>query len=198
MRQAAANNAAVLAEIILRYCSSSVSTRRCVVTDEEQYLRIISAKTAALFAAACRIAPVVAEAGEEAEVALECYGKYLGIAFQLVDDMLDYGSTSDVMGKGVGDDFRDGKVTLPVILAFARGTAEDRTFWRAAMSGERATDEDLAHAIHLIKQTGALSDTAERARHYGRRALDSLAMFPAGKAKAALSEAVEFAIARAY
>ena len=175
-----------------------LTTQRRVETDEEQYLRIISAKTAALFAAACRIAPVVAEAGEEAEVALECYGKYLGIAFQLVDDMLDYGSTSDVMGKGVGDDFRDGKVTLPVILAFARGTAEDRTFWRAAMSGERATDEDLAHAIHLIKQTGALSDTAERARHYGRRALDSLAMFPAGKAKAALNEAVEFAIARAY
>jgi octaprenyl-diphosphate synthase len=153
---------------------------------------------AALFAAACRIAPVVAEAGEEAEVALEKYGKYLGIAFQLVDDVLDYGSKQDIMGKGVGDDFRDGKVTLPVILAYARGSDEDRAFWRDAMLGERISDEDLTHAIALLRGTDALSETIERARLYGRRALDALAQFPAGKAKSALSEAVEFAISRAY
>jgi octaprenyl-diphosphate synthase len=175
-----------------------LTTQRRIETDEEQYLTIISAKTAALFAAACRIAPVVAEADEEAELALEAYGKHLGIAFQLVDDVLDYGSKQDVMGKGVGDDFRDGKVTLPVILAFARGSAEDRDFWRAAMVGERSSDEDLQRAIELLRSSGALDDTVERARHYGRRALDALAPFPAGKAKAALTEAVEFAISRAY
>ncbi len=175
-----------------------LTTQRRIETDEEQYLRIIAAKTAALFAAACRIAPVVAEADEEAELALDCYGRHLGIAFQLVDDVLDYGSRQEVMGKGVGDDFRDGKVTLPVILAFARGSAEDRAFWRSAMAGERVSDEDLAHAIALLRGTGAMDDTLERARHYGRRALDALARFPGGKAKAALSEAVEFAIARAY
>src|SRR5215213_2514265 len=175
-----------------------LTAQRRVETGEDHYLDIIQAKTAALFAAACRIAAVVAERGDEAEAALDCYGRNLGIAFQLVDDAIDYASDPETMGKGVGDDFRDGKVTLPVILAFARGSAADRAFWQAAMSGERASDEDLAHATDLLKQTGALSDTAERARHYGRRALDSLAMFPAGKAKAALSEAVEFAIARAY
>ena len=175
-----------------------LTTQRRVETDEDQYLTIISAKTAALFAAACRIAPVVAEAGEEAELALEKYGKYLGIAFQLVDDALDYGSKQDIMGKGVGDDFRDGKVTLPVILAYARGSDEDRAFWRDAMLGERISDEDLTHAIALLRGTDALSETIERARHYGRRALDALAQFPAGKAKSALSEAVEFAISRAY
>ena len=175
-----------------------LTTQRRDETDEDQYLTIISAKTAALFAAACRIAPVVAEAGEEAEVALEKYGKYLGIAFQLVDDVLDYGSKQDIMGKGVGDDFRDGKVTLPVILAYARGSDEDRAFWRDAMLGERISDEDLTHAIALLHGTEALSETIERARHYGRRALDALAQFPAGKAKSALSEAVEFAISRAY
>ena len=175
-----------------------LTTQRRVETDEEQYLTIISAKTAALFAAACRIAPVVAEAGEEAEVALEKYGKYLGIAFQLVDDVIDYGSKQDVMGKGVGDDFRDGKVTLPVILAFARGSDEDRSFWRSAMQGERISDEDLEHAIALLRSSDAMADTIERARQYGRRALDALAPFPAGKAKSALSEAVEFAISRAY
>jgi octaprenyl-diphosphate synthase len=175
-----------------------LTTQRRIETDEEQYLGIIAAKTAALFAAACRIAPVVTEADEEAELALDSYGRHLGIAFQLVDDVLDYGSEQDVMGKGVGDDFRDGKVTLPVILAFARGSAEDRAFWRSAMAGERVSDEDLAQAIALLRGTGAMDDTLERARHYGRRALDALARFPGGKAKAALSDAVEFAIARAY
>ena len=175
-----------------------LTTQRRVETDEEQYLTIIAAKTAALFAAACRIAPVVAEAGEDAEIALDKYGRYLGIAFQLVDDAIDYGSNENVMGKGVGDDFRDGKVTLPVILAYARGNDEDRAFWRAAMQGERVSDADLTHAIELLHSSEALAETVDRARHYGRRALDALAPFPAGKAKAALTEAVEFAISRAY
>jgi octaprenyl-diphosphate synthase len=175
-----------------------LTTQRRIDSDEEQYLSIIAAKTAALFAAACRIAPVVAEASEDAEIALDKYGKYLGIAFQLVDDVLDYGSKQDVMGKGVGDDFRDGKVTLPVILAYARGSDEDRAFWRAAISGDRVSDDDLQHAIALLRSADALSETIDRARCYGRRALDALAQFPAGKAKAALTEAVEFAISRAY
>ena len=102
------------------------------------------------------------------------------------------------MGKGVGDDFRDGKMTLPVILAFARGSEEDRAFWRAAIAGDRINDEDLAKAIALVSSTAALADTLERARIYARRAIDALALFPAGKAKAALIEAAEFAVARAY
>ena len=175
-----------------------LTAQRRIETDEEQYLEIIGAKTAALFAAACRVAPVVAEASEEAELALESYGKNLGIAFQLTDDVIDYASDEATMGKGVGDDFRDGKMTLPVILAYARGTDSDRAFWREAIAGDRAADPDLAHAISLMRGTGALSDTIEHARHYGRRAVDALAGFPASKAKAALTEAVEFAIARAY
>ena len=175
-----------------------LTAQRQVETSEEHYLHIINAKTAALFAAACRIPPVVAEAGEEAEEALESYGRYLGIAFQLVDDAIDYSSDEATMGKGRGDDFRDGKVTLPVILAYARGSADDRAFWKAAMQGDRISDDDLAHATNLIQETAALSDTLERARHYGRRAIDALAPFPASRARAALAEAVEFAVARAY
>jgi octaprenyl-diphosphate synthase len=175
-----------------------LTAQRRIETGEEQYLTIISAKTAALFAAACRVSPVVAEAGEDAETSLDCYGKNLGIAFQLTDDVIDYSSDEATMGKGVGDDFRDGKVTLPVILAYARGNEADREFWRAAITGERTSDEDLAHAVRLLRSTDALADTIERARHYGRRAIDSLANFPASKAKSALTEAVEFAIARAY
>ena len=112
-----------------------LTAQRQVETNEEQYLHIINAKTAALFAAACRIAPVVAEADEEAEEASRPMAGDLGIAFQLVDDAIDYASDEATMGKGVGDDFRDGKVTLPVILAYARGSADDRAFWRAAMAG---------------------------------------------------------------
>ena len=175
-----------------------LTAQRQVDTNEEQYLTIISAKTAALFAAACRVAPVVAEADEDSELALECYGRNLGIAFQLTDDVIDYASDAEIMGKGVGDDFRDGKMTLPVILAYARGSEADRAFWRAAMSGERVADSDLAHAIQLLRSTEALSDTVERARQYGRRAVDALAKFPASKAKSALVEAAEFAVSRAY
>ena len=175
-----------------------LTAQRRIETDEEQYLSIISAKTAALFAAACRVAPIVAEAGEDAELALDSYGRHLGIAFQLTDDVIDYASDAAVMGKGVGDDFRDGKMTLPLILAFARGSDSDRAFWRAAVSGERIGDDDLAHAIGLMRSSDALGDTVERARYYGRRAIDALAPFPGGKTKAALTEAVEFAVARAY
>src|SRR5690348_12491579 len=175
-----------------------LTAQRQVETDEEQYLAIISAKTAALFSAACRVAPVVAEASEEDELALDAYGRNLGIAFQLTDDVIDYASDAATMGKGVGDDFREGKMTLPVILAYARGSEEDRAFWRSAIGGDRIADEDLAHATGLLRSTDALADTIERARQYGRRAIDALGMFPASKAKSALTEAAEFAVARAY
>jgi octaprenyl-diphosphate synthase len=175
-----------------------LTAQRRIDTNEEQYLDIITAKTAALFAAACRIAPVVAEAGEEAELALDSYGRNLGIAFQLIDDVIDYASDTTTMGKGRGDDFRDGKMTLPLILAYARGGPDDRAFWQAAVAGERISDDDLTHAAALMRSTAALSDTIDRARHYGRRAIDALGPFPVGKTKAAMTDAVEFAIARAY
>ncbi len=175
-----------------------LTAQRRVETSEDHYLDIITAKTAALFAAACRIAAVVSERDEAVEEALDSYGRNLGVAFQLVDDAIDYASDAAVMGKGVGDDFRDGKVTLPVILAFARGSEEDQDFWRDAMEGRRVADEDLARATRLLRESGAIDDTLALARHYGQRAIDALGRFPGGKAKAALTEAVEFAIARAY
>ena len=177
---------------------NQLTAQRRVETSEDHYLDIISAKTAALFAAACRIAAVVAEREEAVEEHLDAYGRHLGIAFQLIDDAIDYASDAATMGKGVGDDFRDGKVTLPVILAYARGSEEERAFWQQAMAGGRSEEADLANAIRLLRDSGALDDTFERARHYGQRAIDALGPFPAGRAKAALIEAVEFAIARAY
>ena len=175
-----------------------LTAQRQLDTSEEHYLHIIRAKTAELFAAACRIGAVVAEKGEAEELALEAYGRNLGIAFQLVDDAIDYDSASAEMGKGQGDDFRDGKMTLPVILAYARGNAEERRFWREAIAGFATADEDLAHAIELIGRHDAVSATRERARLFAHRAIDSLAGFPAGEARAAMVEAAEFAVARRY
>ncbi len=177
---------------------NQLTAQRQVATSEDKYLDIIGAKTAALFAAACRIAAVVAERDETVELALDSYGRNLGIAFQLVDDAIDYVSDAAAMGKDVGDDFRDGKVTLPVILAYARGSAEERRFWEAAMIGHRTSDDDLAEAKSLLEKHDAITDTLTRARHYARRATDALAIFPAGQARAALVEAAEFAVARGY
>lgn len=175
-----------------------LTAQRRIDTGEERYLDIIGAKTAALFAAACRIAAVVAERDEEVEEALDAYGRNLGIAFQLVDDAIDYVSDEETMGKNAGDDFRDGKVTLPVILAFARGSEEEKAFWRDAIEGRRTSDADLAEARRLLEAHTAIADTMARARHYGQRAIDALGPFQAGQAKAALVEAVQFAVARAY
>ena len=177
---------------------AQLTAQRNVETSEDRYLEIITAKTAALFAAACQIAAIVAERDASVEAALEAYGRHLGIAFQLVDDAIDYVSDADTMGKDVGDDFRDGKITLPVILAYARGSEADREFWRLAMSGRANGEAELARASTLLQSSHAVADTMARARHYGARAIDALAGFPNGPAKTALTETVEFAIARAY
>ena len=177
---------------------NQLTAARRIDLGEDRYLDIIGAKTAALFAAACRIAAVVAERPESEETALDTYGRNLGIAFQLVDDAIDYVSDAGTMGKDAGDDFREGKMTLPVILAHARGDVEDRRFWKDAVEGRRASDDDFAHAIQLVRRTRAVDDTLARARHYGQRAIDAIAGFAPGRAKEAMVEAVEFAVARAY
>ncbi|MFM6949938.1 MAG: polyprenyl synthetase family protein [Novosphingobium sp.] len=175
-----------------------LTAQRQIETSEERYLSIIGSKTAALFAAATRIAAVVAERSEADERALEDYGRNLGIAFQLVDDAMDYDSEAGEMGKGKGDDFREGKMTLPVILAYARGTEEERAFWELAIQGHRSSDADLAHAITLIEKHDTVNATRERARHYAQRAIDAIAGFPASAAHAAMVEAAEFAVARRF
>jgi len=177
---------------------NQLTAARQVELPEDRYLDIIGAKTAALFAAACRISAVVAERPDADEVALDAYGRNLGIAFQLVDDAIDYVSDAGTMGKDAGDDFREGKMTLPVILAHARGSADDRRFWKDAVEGRRVSDADFAHAITLVRQTRAVDDTLARARHYGQRAIDAIARFGAGQARDAMVEAVEFAVSRAY
>ena len=166
-------------------------------TTEDEYLAVIRGKTAELFAAACEVGPVLAGRPKSEAAACRGYGMNLGLAFQLVDDALDYGGTSAALGKNVGDDFREGKITLPVVLAFRRGDETERAFWRRTLEAEDAAEADLSEAVALMRRHRALEDTIERARHYGAMARDALALFPAGPMKAALLDAVDFCIARA-
>jgi len=175
-----------------------LTAQRKIETSEERYLTIIGAKTAALFAAASRIAAVVGERPEAEESALDAYGRNLGIAFQLVDDAIDYDTGTAAMGKDRGDDFREGKMTLPVIFAYARGNADERRFWEHAIAGFRTEDEDLAHATDLIRRHGAVEATRERARHFAERACDALSIFPDSRARQAMVEAARFAVSRGY
>ena len=167
-------------------------------TSETAYLNVIKAKTAQLFAAACRIGAVVADRPKVEEEALENYGMNLGIAFQLIDDVLDFSAEQAKLGKTVGDDFRDGKITLPVILAFRRSDDEERQFWRRTLEDLEQSDGDLQHGIELMIKHNALHDTIERARHYGAIARDSLGIFDDGPVKRSFDDLIDFCIDRAY
>jgi len=167
-------------------------------TTEDAYLKVISAKTAALFAAATEIGAVIAGQNSEQAAALESYGRNLGIAFQLVDDALDYSGKAATLGKNVGDDFREGKITLPVVLAFRRGDEEERAFWKRTLTEGDQNDGDLKRAFEIMQSHGAIEDTVNRARHYGEMARDALGIFPASERREALSGLVDFCISRAY
>ncbi len=165
---------------------------------EADYLKVIESKTAALFAAACRVGAVVADRPLAEAEAMDAYGRDLGIAFQLIDDALDYASDGATLGKNTGDDFREGKVTLPVVLAFNRGSEAERAFWRRVIeTPEQQTPEDFNEALRLMRQHGTLAETLERARRYGTQAKAALAGFKPGAMRDALAEAVDFAIHRA-
>ena len=165
-------------------------------TTEDEYLAVIRAKTAELFAAACEVGPALASRLKDEQAACRSFGMNLGIAFQLVDDALDYGGKAAKLGKNVGDDFREGKVTLPVVLSYRRGSDHERAFWRRALEEANTADADLEQAVHLMTKHRALEDTIQRARHYGAIATDALALFPDSQMKQALEEAVEFCICR--
>ena len=172
-------------------------TAQNLATTEADYLKVIDAKTAALFAAAAEVGPILGNAGDSARAAMRDFGRSLGIAFQLVDDALDYSGSQAALGKNVGDDLREGKITLPVIVSYQRGSDEDRAFWTRCLAGRDVADADLAHAIALLERHGAITETLARARHYGGEAKAALAGMPAGAIREALVEAVDFAIARA-
>ena len=151
-----------------------------------------------MIAAAAEVGAVIAGRPKSEAAALRSYGRNLGLAFQLVDDALDYSGEQSMLGKSVGDDFREGKITLPVVLGYRRGNAAERAFWQRTLQEGNIGEDDLTEAMGLMKRHNALSDTMERARHYGAIARDALGIFPDSPEKRALIDAVDFCIERAY
>ena len=189
-----ANASAIIAEGEVMQLRSAKN----LAIGEGDYLKVISAKTAALFAAAAEAGAMIAGAEEAHSRAFYEYGRNLGIAFQLVDDTLDYSGRQAVMGKSVGDDFREFKVTLPVILTLARASEEERRFWRKTIEVGVQEEGDLSRAIEYLERGGALGETIGRARTYARAARDALSLCAESDIEAALAEIADFAVERAY
>jgi octaprenyl-diphosphate synthase len=191
--QILSNAAAVIAEGEVMQLAAAKNT----ATTEEEYLAIIAAKTAALFAAATEVGAAIACRPAEEQAALKTYGHNLGIAFQLVDDALDYAGESLQLGKATGDDFREGKITLPVIVCLRCAGEEERAFWQRTLTEGSIESGDFEHALQAMQRHGAIEATLDRARHYGTCARDGLAALPPSLAAQALSDVVDFCIRRA-
>ncbi|AGF75459.1 polyprenyl synthetase family protein [Bartonella vinsonii] len=187
-----ANAAAIIAEGEVMQLSAAKNLE----TSASDYLKVINAKTAALFSAAAEVGPIIAGYKEKDRSALRAYGTLLGLAFQLIDDALDYGGATQHFGKNIGDDFREGKITMPVILAYARSNTVEKAFWKQALENGNNDDEAFTHAQHLIEKYDSLTDTIEQARIYGKRATNALASINKNPAYHALIETVDFCIAR--
>ena len=167
-------------------------------TEVEAYMQVIEGKTAALFAAAAEVGGVIAGRPAAETDALRAYGQSLGIAFQLVDDQLDYAANAAALGKSIGDDFRERKVTLPVILAYRHGSAAEQAFWQRTIGEGDQLPDDLAEAQRLLLAHDALAETGRVARTHASAAAAALAPFPAGRYRDALQDVAAFCVARAY
>ncbi len=173
-----------------------MATQNDLSTPVERYLEVIHGKTAALFAAACRVGAVVAGRPEPEELALEAFGTNLGMAFQLVDDALDYAADQAHLGKTVGDDFREGKITLPVLAAYERGDAAERGFWQRVIENSEQGEDDLDHAMALIARCDAIGVTLGRAARYAKAACDALELFPDSRIRRLMGETALYTVNR--
>ncbi|SMX26326.1 Octaprenyl-diphosphate synthase [Pelagimonas phthalicica] len=164
-------------------------------TTEATYLQVVRGKTAALFSAATEVGGVIAGRPENEVKALYDYGDALGIAFQIVDDLLDYWG-SDATGKNVGDDFRERKLTLPLIKAVAKGDDEERAFWKRVIEKGDQRDGDLEHAIALLNKHDALEDTRQEALAWAERAKTAMLVLPQSELRDLLIELNDFVVSR--
>lgn len=163
-----------------------------------EYMSIVEAKTAALFEAAARAGALTAHCDDRVAEAMGEYGRRLGRAFQVTDDLLDYGGLTTVIGKAVGDDFREGKLTLPVIFAREAASGEDLRFWERVMKPANQQEGDLAHAIHLIRSSGAAERTLDAARAEADAARSALSSAARGEYADELADMADYCVNRAF
>ena len=165
-------------------------------TGWDTYIKMIGAKTAALFAAACEVGAVVSDVTLAMEKALHDYGYNLGLAFQIADDMLDYNADKAVLGKQIGDDFREGKISAPVLLAYAKSSPEEKEFWQRTISKGKQNDSDLEHAQGLIEKYGIIAEGIEKAAYYSAKAQKTLEILPPSPVKPMLEQLLRYVIER--
>lgn len=168
-----------------------------LATDEEIYLQIVRGKTAALFAAATEVGGVIAGAPQAHVDALRDYGDALGVCFQIVDDLLDYDGAAEAMGKNVGDDFREGKLTMPVIKAVARADADERAFWSRTMEKRKIGDGDLEQALGLLAKYDTIAATRAEAQLWAGKARDALEVLPDSEMRSVLGDLLDYVMSRA-
>lgn len=169
-----------------------------VILSRESYLEIIKAKTAELFAASCQVGAVIANRPIEEESALYNFGLNLGIAFQIIDDILDYNSNQNQLGKTIGDDFREGKMTLPAIIAYNSGTNEEKMFWYKTIVDLEQESFDLEKAIELINKYDSINISIEQAKYYINNSCEALKIFPNSLIKSALIDFSQNSLQRLY
>jgi len=173
-----------------------LSAVRNIKTDESAYFKIIEGKTAALFAAATEVGAVISNVEDKEADALANFGKALGISFQITDDLLDYVGSEEVLGKNIGDDFKEGKVTLPLIKAISRSSKEEKRFWEEVINKGMQKSSDLEHALLLMQQHNVFEETRSEAIKWSKKARNYLDIFPESKTKVILQELTYFVVER--
>lgn len=173
-----------------------LATAQNLATTEETYLTVIRGKTAALFAAATKVGGVIAQTNQEYIDALSTYGDALGISFQIIDDLLDYSGSTHRFGKNIGDDFRENKLTLPLIKAISNASTQEYEFWKRVIEKGKQTDGDLEHAISLLNKYNCLEDTQKEALLWSKKAKDALAVFPDSEIRNTLIDLADFIVSR--
>lgn len=175
-----------------------LATQNNLGTTMDDYLSVIEGKTAALFAAACEVGPVIADQDKQTTQALRDYGMALGMAFQIIDDTLDYEPAREKFGKTVGDDFREGKITAPILYALENSDKEEKEFWQCTLADKNQKDGDLAHAQKLIEKYDALNKSKKLAQEYGKKALKSLSILSPSPICDTLKALINFTINRSF
>ena len=173
-----------------------LTTANNLDTSIEDYINVVSAKTAALFAAACEVGPVIAGASKDQQKAMADYGLNIGIAFQIADDAIDYVSTNTEMGKTAGDDFREGKMTAPVLYAIQSANEEETAFWTRTLAQKDQTSEDFKRACDLIKKSNSIEKSLELAEEYAQKARDALSQLPQSEYTETLDALLQYTINR--
>ena len=164
--------------------------------NEDIYFKVINGKTASLFSAACQVGGISANGSLKEIEAIKSFGTNFGMAFQLIDDAIDYSSSDEKLGKNIGDDFKEGKITLPIILAYLRSNDEEKIFWNKNLVNLDQSPDDLAKAILIIKKYNCIKDTIDRARHFTNVAIDSLETFENNEYRKTLMNLISASLSR--